>query len=281
MGSSLRPMSNPVSGHNPRRAVKRGLAAVAAPTRGRPANGATLLIYHRIGDGTPDELDVDAASFDAQVELLAGQRVLSLDAALDELDRGSTAPSFVLTFDDGFDGVYEQAWPRLRAAGLPFTIYLTTAYVGGVMRWPGSTATGEPGRGLTWAQLEELAASPLVTIANHTHTHVRPEQLSEEELDRCAALIEERLGVVPRHFAYTWGVPVPAMVPQLAERFRSAATGIVGRNLPGTDRLLLERVPVRASDPLPFFAAKLTGGLGPERAYGRIVAGAKRLGVGG
>ena len=274
-------MLNPVSGHGPRRAVKRVLAGVAAPTRGRPTSGATLLIYHRIGDGTPDELDLDAASFDAQVELLAGQRVLSLDAALDELDRGSSAPSFVLTFDDGFDGVYEEAWPRLRAAGLPFTIYLATAYVGGVMRWPGSTATGEPGRGLTWAQLEKLAASPLVTIANHTHTHVRPEQLSKEELDRCSALIEERLGVVPRHFAYTWGVPVRSMLPQLAERFRSAATGIVGRNLPGTDRLLLERVPVRASDPLPFFAAKLTGGLGPERVYGRIVAGAKRLGVSG
>jgi hypothetical protein len=34
-------------------------------------------------------------------------------------------------------------------------------------------------------------------------------------------------------------------------------------------------VPVRASDPLPFFRAKLTGNLGPERAYARIVSTAK------
>ena len=44
--------------------------------------------------------------------------------------------------------------------------------------------------------------------------------------------------------------------------------------------ILLDPVPVRARHPLAFFAAKLTGGLGPERAYGRIVAGAKRLGLG-
>ena len=276
-------MANPLHGHGPRRAIKRGLASAGGvlPSARRPAQGATLLIYHRIGDGTPDELDIEAAAFDAQVALLAEQPVRSLDAALDALDRGSTSPSVVLTFDDGFAGVYEHAWPRLRDAGLPFTIYLATAYVGGVMRWPGSTATGAPGRGLTWAQLEELAASELVTIANHTHTHALPEQLSVAELDRCSELIEERLGRVPRHFAYTWGRPVPEALPLLRARFRSAATGALGRNLPGADPMLLDRVPVRASDPLPFFAAKLTGGLGPERAYGRIVAGAKRLGAAG
>ncbi len=65
----------------------------------------------------------------------------------------------------------------------------------------------------------------------------------------------------------------------LAERFRSVASGRLGRNLPATDRLALRRVPVRRSDPLPFFEAKLRGALIPERAYDLIVRGAKRLGV--
>ena len=267
--------------HRLRRGIKRGLAAAAAPTQGRPAAGATLLIYHRIGDGTPDELDLAAEAFDRQVEALAGHRVVALDQALDDLDAGRAEPGLVLTFDDGFAGVYEHAWPRLRSAGLPFTIYVASAYIGGVMSWPGSTASGEPGVGLTWEQLEELAASPLVTIANHTHTHARPEELSAEELDRCSEMLERRLGVTPRHFAFTWGVPVPAAMPLLRERFRSAATGHLGRNLPDTDRWLLHRVPVRASDPLPFFRAKLAGGLGPERTYERLVQGAKRLGARG
>jgi peptidoglycan/xylan/chitin deacetylase (PgdA/CDA1 family) len=278
-------MGNPLTGPGLRRAIKYGLAAASSPLpamqTSAPTLGATLLIYHRIGDGTPDELDLAAAAFDAQVEELTRHRVVSLDQALDDLDAGSTEASVVLTFDDGFAGVYEHAWPRLRDAGLPFTIYLATAYVGGTMRWPGSTATGEPGLGLTWAQLEELAASPLVTIANHTHTHALPENLSAEELDRCSALIQERLDRVPQHFAYTWGRPVVHALPLLAERFRSAATGTLGRNLPGADRMLLDRLPVRASDPLLFFRAKLSGGLGTERAYERIVQSAKRRGFGG
>jgi hypothetical protein len=38
-------------------------------------------------------------------------------------------------------------------------------------------------------------------------------------------------------------------------------------------------VPVRGTDPLPFFRAKLAGTLGPERAYERIVAAAKGFGL--
>ena len=53
----------------------------------------------------------------------------------------------VLTFDDGFADVHDHAWPLLRERGLPFTIYLTTAYVGGPMRWEGSTAKEQGLRG--------------------------------------------------------------------------------------------------------------------------------------
>jgi peptidoglycan/xylan/chitin deacetylase (PgdA/CDA1 family) len=269
-------MVSGVTGLGVRRALKSGLAAVDGVDV-RAARGATLLIYHRIGGGTADELDLSATAFERQVELLTRHRVVSLDAALDDLDAGDERPSVVLTFDDGFAGVHEHAWPLLRAAGLPFTVYVATAYVGGLMRWPGSTAVGEPGKGLTWGQLEELAASPLVTVANHTHTHARPEILSAEELDRCSEELRRRLGVTPRHFAYTWGVPVAKARPLLAARFRSAATGSLGRNGPATDRLQLARVPVRASDPLPFFATKLRGGLVAEHVYDRLVTTAKRM----
>ena len=269
-----------LTGASVRRGVKRGLV-FASPGRATATSlGATLLIYHRIGGGTPDERDLPLPEFVSQVEELTRHRVVSLDTALDELDAGDDRQKLVLTFDDGFADVANVAWPVLRDAGLPFTLYVTTAYLGGTMHWPGSTSQ-HPGPGLTWAQLEELAASPLVTIGNHTHTHARPEDLTAEELDTCSSLLEERLGVTPQHYCYTWGVPVPAARELLEARFRSAATGAAGRNHPGYDPLALDRVPVRGSDPLPFFRAKLTGGLGPEIAYERIVRTAKRFGAKG
>ncbi|MDQ3326623.1 MAG: polysaccharide deacetylase family protein [Actinomycetota bacterium] len=240
-----------------------------------------MLIYHRVGGGSSDELDVSVDDFRAQVDLLAGHDVVPLGEAVEAVERGDPAPRTALTFDDGYADVYDNAWPLLRERRLPFTIYLATAYVGGTMRWEGSTAREQGAPALSWGQLAEMADSGLCTIGNHTHTHVRPERLDEDELDRCTQQVQDHLAVTPEHFAYTWGVPVPAMEPALRHRFRSAATGRLGTNQGGVDLMRLQRIPVRRTDPIEFFAAKLTGRLAPERAYAALVAGAKRVGVRG
>lgn len=262
------------------RRLRRGVKEVLGRAGGRArAQGATLLIYHRVGGGTGDELDVPRDAFVRHLDILAGHDVVALDVALDRLDAGNRDPSLVLTFDDGFADVYRHAWPQLRQRGLPFTVYLASAYVARPMRWPGSTAAGAPGQGMSWPELAEMVDSGLCTVGNHTHRHVRPEVLQASDLDECSAAIEAALGVLPRHFTYPWGVTVPALEPALRARFRSASTGQLGRNLPATDRMRLRRVPVRQTDPDAFFAAKLVGGLAPERAYGRVVAGAKAVGL--
>lgn len=261
-----------------RRALKRGLAPMGR--HGRP-RGCTILIYHRVGGGTRDERDVAVDDFRRHLAVLADREVVSLDVALDRLEVGDDRPTVVLTFDDGFADVHEHAWPLLRARGLPFTLYVATAYLGGQMAWEGTTARTPDGPALTWDQLTELAGSELCTLGNHTHRHVTPAELSVAELDRCSRELERRLGVTPRHFAYPWGQRVPGMEAELRRRFRSAATGRIGRNLPDTDPLRLRRVPVRRTDPIDFFARKVDGGLAPERIYGGLTAAAKRVGLRG
>lgn len=263
-----------MSRHLPRTGMKRGLATLEGRAS---ATGLSLLIYHRVGAGTQDELDVPLNAFRAQLDAVAGHDIVSLDLALDRLDQGVTDPSVVLTFDDGFADVYHNAWPLLRERRMPFTVYLASAYMGERMVWEGSTAQGPHGQGMTWAQLEEMIGSGLCTIGNHTHTHVRPDYLTAEELDRCSDTVERHLGVRPGHFTYPWGVPVPAMEGALAARFRSSSTGVLGRNVPDTDRQRLRRIPVRQSDPLPFFEAKLIGDLRAERSYARLVDAAKTV----
>ncbi|MEV0535431.1 polysaccharide deacetylase family protein [Kitasatospora sp. NPDC050463] len=259
--------------------VKRQLARRVGA---RPGEGATVLIYHRVGGGSPDELDVTTAGFTAQADLLAELppgRVVSLDEAADRIEAGRRTPAVVLTFDDGFADVYDNAWPLLRERALPFTVYLASGHVGGEMRWEGSTAKAAGAPALSWEQLREMTASGLCTVANHTRSHARPELLTAAELDACNDDVEQHLGLRPRHYAYTWGVPVPSMETALRARFRTAATGEVGRNVPGVDAVRLRRVPVRRTDPIDFFRAKLYGRLIPERAYARIVATAKAVGA--
>lgn len=258
-----------------RATIKRQLARAG---RSRAAHGMTMLIYHRVGGGTPDERDVQIEEFHRQVGLLRTARVLPVDTALDELAAGDDRPKVVLTFDDGFADMATEALPILTEHGLPFMLYLTTAYVGQTMHWDGSTATAG-GPALTWDQVGALVDSGLCTLGNHTHTHAAPDRLTTDELDRCTAEIRARVGVMPMHFAYTWGVAVPRMDPAVRERFRSAATGELGRNHPGMDPLHLCRVPVRGSDPLPFFEAKIFGSLLPEHTYSVLVRAAKAVGV--
>lgn len=265
-------------GSGPRARLKWGLAGIGSDA---PAQGATLLIYHRVGGGSPDELDLPVPAFARQLEQLEGHDVVALDTALDRLDSGDTRPSVVLTFDDGFEDVHAHAWPLLRERGLPFTVYLASGFVSQPMVWEGSTAKGSTGMGMSWAQLGEMVESGLCTVGNHTHRHVRPETLTEEEVDACTASVERHLGVTPKHFTYPWGVRVNEMEAALRERFRSASSGELGRNQPGTERVRLKRVPVRQSDPEAFFAAKLVGNLAPERAYAGIVRLAKTVGLRG
>lgn len=263
--------------HPARRAVKSVLGAATNVLDTTAARGATLLIYHRIGGATPDELDVAGRDFAQQIELLQDESVVSLDAAADAVAAGRTEHRVVITFDDGFRDVYHVAWPLLRAAQLPFTVYLASGYVDRVMRWPGSTAVGEPGHGLSWDQLRDMLESGLMTVANHTHDHVPPDELTADQLDRCADVVQTELGVTTEHFAYTWGIPVPRMTSALADRFRTAATGEVGRNDRSVDPMAWRRVPVRGSDPLSFFAAKLGGRLTGERTYAALASSVKQL----
>lgn len=255
-----------------RRTVKRGLATFASP---HAARGLTMLIYHRVGEGTADERGVGRGDFEAQLAVLEDHDVVALDAALDRLDAGDTRPTVVITFDDGFADVRHGAYPALLDRGMPFTLYLATRYMGGRMAWPGSTARDD-GPALSWDEVGEMVGSGLCTVGNHTHTHVSPERIDEAELDACSDAVATHVGVRPVHFAYPWGRPAPQARAALAARFRSAATGRPGRNEPATDRLLLDRVPVRGSDPLSFFRAKLSGDLGPERAYDGLVRTVKR-----
>lgn len=262
--------------------MRSALKTVLGALRSRKsASGMTMLIYHRIGGGTSDELDLPTEAFTQQIALLAKHEVLSLDEAIDRLEADDPRPSIVITFDDGFADVYENAWPVLEAHRIPFTIYLASAYMGALMRWEGSTATGDAGTGLEWRQIQEMVESGLCTIGNHTHNHVPPSSLSAAELDECSTTITRELGLQPNHFTYPWGIAIPDARPLLQQRFRSASTGALGRNLPGTDLMNLARVPVRRTDPINFFAAKLTGRLFPERIYSRIVSMAKRAGIKG
>lgn len=62
---------------------------------------------------------------------------------------------------------------------------------------------------MTWDEVRQMAADPLVTIGAHTQAHHSLNQLSEDELSveigKARAELEEQIGQPVRHFAYPFG----------------------------------------------------------------------------
>lgn len=243
-----------------RRVAKLGIAA-AELTR-RPAAGPRILIYHQVGAGLGREMEVTIRAFREHVEIFEKRRVVPLEAAVED----PSDHAVVVTFDDGYRDMYEHAYPLLAECGIPFVLYLATE----------SIETGEPigpevgAEPLTWDQIATMMESELVTIGAHTHTHLDLRGVSSDRVDHeigtSNSLIEQRLGVRARHFAYPWGYWSVGAHERVVQTYETATLG--GGLDPGesTDPHILNRVPVQLSDGVIGLRSKLrTGGAIEEK----------------
>jgi peptidoglycan/xylan/chitin deacetylase (PgdA/CDA1 family) len=250
-----------------RKAVKVAVLPGGMVRRRRPGD-VTILLYHRVGAGG-GEIALPAPLFRRQLELLAArERVLTLDQAVSGDQQGGV----VVTVDDGYRDFSDTVLPLLVQYRVPAVLYLATGLVAG--EGPGP----DDPEALTWTQLEEAVSTGLVTVGAHTHGHTDLSRASErvcrDEMARCQRLVEDRLGVACRHFAYPWAVGSPTADRVARELFDTAALDAWQSNRAGAiDPWRLGRTPVLASDGMAFFRARVEGRLDGEalayRLFGR------------
>ncbi|HWP94386.1 MAG TPA: polysaccharide deacetylase family protein [Gammaproteobacteria bacterium] len=174
---------------------------------------AVVLIYHRFGEDTLPATSVRLAQFDAHLAHLAekGFAVWPLEKIVTTLRDGGTLPdkTVAITIDDGFASVYTGAYPRLKARGFPFTLFLNTDAID----------RGLAGY-LTWHQVREMVRHG-ARVANHTASHAAlwkrlPGEQKEtwakrvrEDIVRAQTRLQQELGPdaneEPRLFAYPYG----------------------------------------------------------------------------
>jgi peptidoglycan/xylan/chitin deacetylase (PgdA/CDA1 family) len=112
---------------------------------------ALVLLYHRISDlaSDPQRLAVSPANFAQHLDVLREHCTpLSLSDAIERTRAATSRKGAVaLTFDDGYADNLEHAKPALESHGVPATVFLTAAYVGG-------------DREFWWDELERLLLTP-------------------------------------------------------------------------------------------------------------------------
>jgi peptidoglycan/xylan/chitin deacetylase (PgdA/CDA1 family) len=250
-----------------KKAVKLALLAPASVGRIR-SPGLIVLIYHRVGAGMEQEMDLPVSVFRAQMaHLRDNMEVVPLGMGLDDLSSGREPERdrVCVTFDDGYEEVYSNAWPVLADLGIPATAFVATGFMEGEFPAPlrpEVARSEDPPRPMSWAQLSEMIASGLMTVGSHSHSHRPFDRLSsasaEAECRRAKGLIEERLGTAVPVFAYPQAVS--GNEDAVARHHSYAVAGVGSKNLSGDFHpLRVRRTPVRASDGMFFFRRRLEG----------------------
>jgi peptidoglycan/xylan/chitin deacetylase (PgdA/CDA1 family) len=182
-----------------------GLAAPEARAQGRGAETASyavLLVYHRFGETGAPSSNIRLDQFDGHLQELldGGYNVLPLADIVKALRDGETLADKTvgISIDDAYASLYANAWPRLRAANFPFTVFIATDTID--RKAPGF---------MSWEQLRELVESGLVTIGSQTGSHphmpLTDAARNADELTRSAARIRDETGKAPTLFAYPYG----------------------------------------------------------------------------
>lgn len=236
--------------------------------------GPRILIYHQVGSDLGREMEVSIDHFRRQLDWMDKHgKVVPLEDALARVLDPNADRLFVLSFDDGYRDIYQNAFPLLAKRQLPFTLYLTTHPIeSGVALTPGGRA--DP---LSWEQVGQMNATGLMTVGSHTHRHPDLRKLGtnviEEELDISNQLIRERVGVTVRHFAYPWGYWAEKAEPHVKARFSTAVLGAGPPITAGNDPHRIHRVPIQRSDGMVFFPWKVKRGMRLEETIRRRLRG--------
>lgn len=167
-----------------------------------------VIMYHDIVASKRQKtvfFDCTADEFKDQIAFLEseGATFISIDQLHRHLVRGDSVPekSVLLTFDDNYQGFYDNVYPLLKEKKIPSVMFVHTGFVGNKKG---------PHPKMSWETLKKLDSEKLVTIASHTVTHPgefekQPLDVQHTELYEAKKTLEDQLGHAIPYIAYPEG----------------------------------------------------------------------------
>ncbi|MBT3991215.1 MAG: polysaccharide deacetylase family protein [Rhodospirillaceae bacterium] len=170
-------------------------------TRAEARSSAVILMYHRFGETAFPSTNIRLKQFDKHIEELSNgtYTVWPVTKIIAAIRKGEDLPDRTvgITVDDGFRSVYTEAWPRLKKAGLPFTVFVATAPIN-----RGSNNY------MSWDQIRTLKKAGVeigAHTASHNHMPASDAARNEAELENSNARMIQEIGAAPVLFAYPFG----------------------------------------------------------------------------
>lgn len=223
-----------------------------APFRELFQSGVPILMYHKVGQrprGTRLKgLYVSTRLFAQQIRELREAGFFT--ASLAEIAGGEEGRDrrVVITFDDGFRNVMENALDPLAEHGFRAIQFLVVNFLGKQNQW--DMRDGEAPEAVMDALQVRAWLAAGHAIGSHTLSHARLPRLSlrdaREEISASKARLEDLFGVPIEHFCYPYGDWNEAVRDLVIEAgYRTACTTQFGVNTAATSPYALNRITAR------------------------------------
>lgn len=208
-----------------------------------------IFVYHSVRPDYPGETEeqhaysVTPQLLERQLAYLQknGYTAITLDQLASYVQAGTSSPvqkPVVLTFDDGWENQYNNAFPLLKKYHMTATFYIYTNAIG-VTHF------------LTWPEVKEMDAAGM-TIASHTLSHpnlkTAPLAQIKAEVTKSKKIIEDQLGKPVVHFASPFGYTNADIIAIVkAAGYKTARTTYKGLYHSNADLLQLRSILISES----------------------------------
>ena len=210
------------------------LVSVSAFAGESIADFPPVLLYYDIKDKPLNEADVTVEDFCAQLDWLKenGYETLSIEDFVSYVKRGESFPekSILITFDNGYSGIFNYAFPEMTKRGMKATLFINTEYVGSF-----TTVYAH----ITKRQIKQLVNTGLFSVASDTASFPRLTQITHEErqkeLAKSKKFLEDLTGKKVEALAYPYSDYDGKVIDDVKEAGYEVAFAVENKGLFGHD----------------------------------------------
>ena len=202
--------------------------------------GIPVVNYHQINDTDHNAMTVTTEEFEREMAYLEanGYHAITPDQLVSYLHGGNKLPDkpVLITFDDGYEDNYLNAYPILKKHGFTATIFLISDYMGRFDKY------------LQWYQVKEMSADGFYmgchTLSHYELTELSPDSL-KQQLNEGKLAVEWQTLEFAEYIAYPCGSYNDGVLEAVNwAGYRGGFTVRYGLVKPGDSPYLMNRVPI-------------------------------------
>tara|TARA_B100000965_G_C19571958_1_gene749545 strand:+ start:664 stop:1701 length:1038 start_codon:yes stop_codon:yes gene_type:complete len=184
-------------------------------------NGASVFMYHRIGEGSYPSTNVTIEQFNQHINYISTNdfNIIPLSEVLDIIQDHQEFSKNTVSFsiDDAYESFYQNAWPIFKENNIPVTLFISTEIIDNQTKGY-----------MNWDQIRNFIEEGGI-VGQHTSSHMHmplnsKESVKKDILNSHKSFMKE-LGFIPELFAYPYGETSKEVINILKEFNISHAFG--------------------------------------------------------